>query len=256
MLTSNETREPELLFFRLGGLIAGILLIATLYFTLSDSFAKFLLDRNSKFFPFTIQNAMWLAFSVGIAELLARFISATRNSSELTHKILPEDNETILDHEDLGEIYRNVVSRDPYLFINRLLKRVIMQFQGSQSIDKASNLMNSSLELVMHEIDLRYNWLRYIMWFIPTLGFIGTVMGISLALNYAGQTEPTDPDLLTDVTGLLAVAFDTTLLALIMAAILVFFLHLVQTMEERSLNLAGQYCLDNLINRLYEGDLK
>jgi hypothetical protein len=47
------------------------------------------------------------------------------------------------------------------------------------------------------------------------------------------------------------VAFNTTLLALVMSAVLVLVQHVVQAYEERTLNQAGQYCLDNLINRLY-----
>ena len=40
---------------------------------------------------------------------------------------------------------------------------------------------------------------------------------------------------------------------LIMAAVLVFMQNLIQGREEKTLNKAGQYCLDNLINRLYTG---
>ena len=43
----------------------------------------------------------------------------------------------------------------------------------------------------------------------------------------------------------------TTLVALIMAAILVFLQNLIQGREENTLNRSCQYCLDNLINRLY-----
>jgi biopolymer transport protein ExbB/TolQ len=57
--------------------------------------------------------------------------------------------------------------------------------------------------------------------------------------------------LLYQVTERLGVAFSTTLLALVMASILVFILNVVQGKEENALNKAGQYCLDNLINRLY-----
>ena len=46
-------------------------------------------------------------------------------------------------------------------------------------------------------------------------------------------------------------AFSTTLLALVMASILVFLQNIIQGREETALNRAGQYCLDNLINRLY-----
>lgn len=50
----------------------------------------------------------------------------------------------------------------------------------------------------------------------------------------------------------LGVAFYTTLLALVQSAMLVLALHITQAREERVLNRAGQYCLDNLINRLYD----
>jgi len=55
------------------------------------------------------------------------------------------------------------------------------------------------------------------------------------------------------VTSRLGVAFTTTLLALIMAAVLVLLQSLIQNKEERALNEAGQYCLDHLILRLGDG---
>ena len=103
----------------------------------------------------------------------------------------------------------------------------------------------------MHEIDLRYSMLRYLTWLIPSLGFIGTVMGIMFALQYAGvPANAESEDFLYQVTSRLGVAFTTTLLALVMSAVLVLMQSLVQAKEERALNEAGQYCLDNLILRL------
>jgi hypothetical protein len=73
-----------------------------------------------------------------------------------------------------------------------------------------------------------------------------------LALNYAGNIENVErPDLLFQVTERLGVAFSTTLVGLLMSAVLVFLQNVIQAREERALNAAGQYCLDNLINRLY-----
>jgi len=137
-------------------------------------------------------------------------------------------------------------------YLPRLIQRVVLQFQTSRSIDQANGLLNSSLEMYLHEIDLRYALVRYIVWLIPTLGFIGTVVGISIALAFAGEADTQDPALLAELTKRLAVAFNTTLLALIMSAILVLIQHIVEAKEERALNRAGQYCLDHLINRLYE----
>ncbi len=161
--------------------------------------------------------------------------------------------------KDLVPVYRNLVQsgRGRNFRLQRVALRVVQQFQISKSIDQANSLMNSSLELVQHEIELKYSMLRYIVWLIPTTGFIGTIVGIALALAAAGDLPALDNSTQVqawfgEVTASLGVAFNTTLLALLMAAILVFLLHVAQGKEEGALNDAGQYCLDRLINRLYE----
>ena len=76
-------------------------------------------------------------------------------------------------------------------------------------------------------------------------------MGIMFALQYAGVPANAEAeDFLYQVTSRLGVAFTTTLLALIMSAVLVLLQSIIQAKEERALNAAGQYCLDNLILRL------
>lgn len=218
-----------------------------------------LLDRTRGTYPLTIQNAMWLMFCFGLGELWVRFHRASRESEQFDQGVLPEDDSTMLRAKDLVPIYRKVVKtrQARYFRLQRLIVRTIHQFQVSRSIDQANSLMNSSLELMQHEIELKYNMLRYLVWFIPTLGFIGTVVGIYLALSVAGDMPDLDAaqevqQWFANMTAKLGIAFSTTLVALSMSAILVFLLHLVQGKEEVALNSAGQYCLDNLINRLYE----
>ena len=253
---------------------SGVVFIGLLSLFLSEGFfADFLLDRNSKFMPYpvTVQNIMWLVFFIGAGELLLRYFQTDREIRQIDLGLLPEDDTTLLRKQDLGGVYQRVketmhpasghgglvrqgaAAVDDSYFLQRLLSRCILQFQVSGAIDKANNMFNSSLELFQHEVELRYNTLRYIVWLIPTLGFIGTVVGIALALSDAGSVENyQDPTLLKQLTQSLGVAFFTTLLALLQSAVLMFALHVVQGMEESSLNRIGQYCLDNLINRLYE----
>ena len=209
-------------------------------------------------FPFTMQNLMWLLFFVGCGEIWVRFVSSSRDLAPLKHGLLPEDPEKMLRANDLGPIYQRVhqgnYAEDS--FLPRLIKRAILQFQSSRSIDQANSLLNSTLELCQHEIDLRYNMLRYLVWLLPTLGFLGTVIGIAIALNEVGEVKFNNEEemqkLMPSLTRSLGVAFYTTLLALMQSAVLVFALHVAQAREERVLNRAGQYCLDNLINRLWD----
>ena len=238
--------------------VCGLVMILLFQLFLPDTAAQILIDRDRETYPFTVQNVMWIVFSLGLGELTVRVIDAIGERAELRVGYLPEDERTILQGPELRALYttaRTAAAQGAKAegrFLPRLIQRVVLQFQTSRSIEQANSLLNSSLELFLHEIDLRYSMIRYVVWVIPTLGFIGTVVGISLALAYAGNVDLQDPTLLAELTKRLAVAFNTTLLALFMSAILVLVQHVVQAHEERALNMAGQYCLDNLINRLYE----
>ena len=218
-----------------------------------------LLDRGSSIYPFTIQNLMWVVFAVGVAETVIRLVRGGRELEQLRAGLLPEDATTMLRAPDLAAVYDRVrpTAETEQHYLQRLISRVVLQFQAGRSVEQANSLLNSSLELLQHEIDLKYTVLRYLVWVIPTLGFIGTVVGIALALGEAGHIpDLDDPDQLQPwmqaLTGRLGLAFNTTLLALVLSAVLVLLTHVAQQREESVLNRSGQYCLDNLINRLYE----
>jgi len=252
----------------LGALVTAVVWIAVLSLLMpagqESLAADLLLDRNTQSFtyPFTIQNLMWLVFFIGAGELLVRHLAGSGETQQLGRRLLPEDDQTVLRQQDVGPIYREVRATDPQsrFWLQRMLSRTILQFQSTGSIDQVNAVFNSTLELYQHEIDLRYNLLRYLVWLIPTLGFIGTVVGIALALKGAGATfaassgdlSQLGPQLMQGLTKELGVAFYTTLLALLQSAVLMFAMHLIQGREEGALNKVGQYCLDNLVNRLYE----
>lgn len=236
---------------------AALVAIAAMATLLPHPWAVVLLDVEQTTYPFTVQTVQWVVFMLGIGELLLRWRGAIAERTELGRGYLPEDETTVLQAPDLRRIYAAArAERDAGVdgdgrFLPRLIYRVVIQFQTMKSVDQANAVLNSSLDLYLHEIDLRYTMIRYIIWAIPTLGFLGTVLGIALALNYAGSANVEDPAFLAGLTRELAVAFNTTLVALCMSTVLVLIQHLVQATEERALNRCGQYCLDNLINRLY-----
>ena len=249
-------------------LLAGIVLVGALSYVFpagADSVgAELLVDRNTRIFPypFTIQNVMWLGFCMAAGELAVRHFTGRREGDQIYLGLLPEDDETILRKSDLTPIYERVVESDPerrYL-LQRLLTGALLQFRNSGSVDQVNSMVNLSLELYQHEIELRYNMLRYVIWLIPTLGFIGTVLGIAFAMRSAGVMfagasivdGTIGPEMMEQLTGDLGVAFYTTLLALLQSAVLMFAMHIMRGKEEGALNRIGQYCLGNLSNRLHE----
>lgn len=251
-----------------GSLLLGIALIGVLSYVFpagDDSVgAELLLDRNTRIFPypFTIQNLMWLAFCMAAGELLVRHLAGLREREQLDLGLLPEDDRTVLRQQDITPIYDRVVESDPESrhLLQRLLTGALLQFRNSGSIGQVTSTIELSIELYQHEIEMRYNMLRYVIWLIPTLGFIGTVLGIAFAMRTAGVlfagasfTEASiGPEMMEQVTGDLGVAFYTTLLALLQSAVLMFVMHILQEREEGALNGIGQYCLRNFVNRLQE----
>ncbi len=235
--------------------VAAIVLIGILRVTLSPSLQEVLLDADASFWPFTIQNFMWIALFVGFGELVLRWSAAAEEEGQLKRGYLPVDGRR-LERDTLIQVRDGVSNRrfGQNCFLPRLILRTIDQYGVNEREDQATSVMNSSLELYMHEIELRYSLLRYLTWLIPSLGFIGTVMGIMFALQYAGvPANAESEDFLYQVTSRLGVAFTTTLLALVMSAVLVLLQSVVQSKEERALNTAGQYCIDHLILRLGAG---
>jgi biopolymer transport protein ExbB/TolQ len=240
-------------------ILAALAAIKGMEIYLGLTWARILLDIERETYPVTVQTFMWIVFALGLGELFVRWREAQAEMRQLAAGYLPEDESIVLQAPDLRQIYAR--TREQSLpgggaagrFLPRLIQRVILQFQASGSVEQSSTLLNSSLELFLHEIDLRYSMIRYIVWLIPSLGFIGTVIGISLALGFAGEVDLQDPSLLAELTKRLAVAFNTTLLALVMSAVIVLIQHVVQARDEGALNRVGQYCLDHLINRLYAG---
>jgi hypothetical protein len=234
---------------------AFLIVMLSLTLRFNSPAASFLLDysKGSLFegvYPLTIQNMLHFLTAIGLAELWVRWQSATREARILKLGLLPEDDHTMLVVEELGPIRRRFL---PYLksgsVLPALADLVLLQMTTTRSVEQATSAMSSKLDLISHRLDLEYQMLRYIAWLIPTMGFIGTVVGISLSLKGL-QLSSGRIDLGPIVAGL-AISFNTTILALMESALLMFLLNVTQRREELALNSAADYCLTNLINRVY-----
>jgi len=108
-------------------------------------------------------------------------------------------------------------------------------------------------------LDSSFSMLRVFVWAIPILGFIGTVLGISDAVGAFSYSVDNAASLevmrdsIGSVTTGLGVAFDTTLLALVMSILIMFPMSSLQKAEEDLLAAGEQYCDDQLVGRLQDG---
>lgn len=215
--------------------------------------AQLLLDRQSGIYPFTIQNFEHLFFFLGLGELFVRWRVGAREVAFAHLGLLPEDPQTVLQAHDLSMLRHRVANQfdDEHGFLPSLIDICILQFQSGRSVDQTVAVMNSSLELIEHRVDMRYGLVRYIAWLVPTLGFIGTVIGLGGSL----ASVPADSSKINmaDIAKTLSLGFDCTMVALAESAVLVYLLYVVNEQEEKAVNLSGTYVLRNLINRLYAG---
>lgn len=228
------------------------ILVLTLIFPEDSFFGAMLLEHShdSPFpYPVTIQNMMHLLFFVGLGELYVRSRVGSWESAQLKLHFLPEDEASVLRIEDLGAIRRKVANRfdEDNGFLASLINMAVLQLQSTRSIDQAVSVLQTSLGLLESKVEQRYAMVRYLAWVIPTMGFIGTVSHLGNALRLVDPNHMN----ISAVTTALGIAFNTTLIALIESAILVLIQHVVQTREDAAVGSAGEYCLKNLINRLY-----
>ncbi len=93
-------------------------------------------------------------------------------------------------------------------------------------------------------------------WAIPVLGFIGTVLGLGSAIGEFGVTIQLADDVdklknsLTDVTGGLSTAFDTTLLGLVASIVVQMVMTFRKRQEFLLLDECNEYCQTYVLAKL------
>jgi hypothetical protein len=137
-------------------LVTAIIVIVLLARVLPPGAAAIMLDIKRSSWPFTVQNILWLAFFVGLGELSIRWRAGRLEESQIERNYLPEDEETVLrPGDDITPIYQKVRASKyrEICFVPRLIERCVLGFNLSHSADQTNSLLNSSLELYLHEID-------------------------------------------------------------------------------------------------------
>lgn len=157
-------------------------------------------------------------------------------------RIIPEDA------LDRYKEMRTAVDREPR-WRERLLPECMLaalhRFHATNSIQDAANAVKERAELAADELDSSLSLVRYIAWAIPAIGFIGTVRGIGLALAFAEEAIKGD---ITPVIAALGLAFNSTLVALLISMVLMYVMHVVQSRQEAFVIETQTFCRDKLID--------
>ncbi len=142
----------------------------------------------------------------------------------------------------------------------RLIERLLLHQPSVTNKESLTAFMASQAELELKKLELSYAALRVFIWAIPILGFIGTVLGIGEAVGQfavfienSGDSSSLGDEMrsaLGGVTGGLAIAFNTTFLALVLVVPVMMLSSFLQKNEEELLIELEEYCLEHILPHL------
>ena len=235
---------------------AGFMLLVLPLYLAGFYFGDLFYDRGGV--PYAL--VLFLGWSIAI--LILKRQKVKRQRASMLFDLLPNDLADDITDKSVGKFVKHihelpVVAGESFL-VARVL-RGLEHFRVRNSNPEVVAMLASQSEIDANAVQSSYSLLNVFIWAIPILGFIGTVIGISAAVgNFSGSMDAAGDvsalkDSLNGVTGGLATAFDTTLVALVMSMIVMFPTSSMQKSEEDLLNSVDEYCNENLLKRLNDG---
>ena len=178
-------------------------------------------------------------------------VFALRILPEIPGFILSPDNSAAV----LNRIGELVYHSSGFIALNRIQK-TLANLKNIGRVSDVSTVLDSLAAADEKYIEGTYTLPKGLIWAIPVTGFIGTVLGLSEAVGGFGQVITGGADLellkqsLSGVTSGLAVAFETTLIALVAALFLQLLMTILMQKEEDLMDECAGYCYENIVSRL------
>lgn len=198
--------------------------------------------------------AFWTLFI-----LLLKTLKIRLQRSSLRIAILPREQNFVLSPNTVDLVLQNIrenVERPKEFFLFNRIIGTLANLKNIGRISDIGEILRTYNEQDIETVEISYAQLQGFLWAIPVLGFIGTVEGLSKAIGAFGKVLASSADVQTltvslqSVTGGLATAFETTLLALILALILHLLMTSTKKSEEELLIACTEYCSQNIISHL------
>jgi biopolymer transport protein ExbB/TolQ len=123
----------------------------------------------------------------------------------------------------------------------------LQRFYATGSVSEAMSAVRDRAERISDELDSALSLARYVAWAIPAIGFVGTARGIGDALTFADVAVKGD---IGPVTSWLGLAFNSTLVGLMLSLPLMYFIHVVQSTQEVAMLDIQSYCCDHIVDAM------
>ena len=162
---------------------------------------------------------------------------------------------------DVCLVHVQGMARKPLRYI--LLNRVwlaLTHFRQTRSVQEVRGALTGQSAIDANLMDSSYTMLHFLIWVLPIIGFIGTVVGIGFAVTGFSDVIPKVSEVekamdslrlgLGQVTSGLGTAFNTTLVALCLVAPLMLLTSWLRKSEERLLARFDQFSNHDLLGKL------
>lgn len=180
--------------------------------------------------------------------ILSKCRTIIRNNYLFTVDLIEADTDEIFNPEAVIERLNSELSADlrsaPLI---HTIRTALWRYAGTRNVQNLSDAVESSVEALAVRQDAENSMIRYLIWAIPSIGFIGTVRGIGDALSLADRALAGD---IAGMTNSLGVAFNSTLVALLISILLMFLFHQLQRLQDGQLVEIQDYCDKYLLARI------
>jgi biopolymer transport protein ExbB/TolQ len=197
------------------------------------------------------QIVCYVFFVWSVLIFLGRYLEVRRQRRAFGLALLPIEEGSRILQEDARPLRRKVdqlVARHGPFILANMVRQALAKFAVSRSTDDVAATVKTQAEVDQGRLIAGMSTLNYLAWAIPAVGFFGTVRGLAGSMTLAGQGG----DQVKVATAHLTVAFDCTLVALALSVIVMYLIHVIQRDEDWLVTDCQQYCLEHLVNRIYE----
>lgn len=150
-----------------------------------------------------------------------------------------KENDTINPQEIINRLDAELKDEYQSSLLIQTLRMALWRYAGTHNIQNLSDAVESSLQALAVKQDAGNSMIRYLIWAIPSIGFVGTVRGIGQALSMADQALAGD---ISGMTNSLGVAFNSTFVALLISVFMMFLFHQLQRLQDGQILDTQTYC--------------
>ena len=199
-----------------------------------------------------IQAAIYGVATYSYILLRRRQLSLKHESEAFAQALLPEQDQLVLTPDEVAGIKLETIRREQTgqrSIVGELIKKACTQFRNANNVGETLQVFQAQVATRKEATEGELEIVRYLTGAIVSLGFIGTLLGLSssIGLSHLAKTE----EGMWQVTSALNLAFDTTLVALVVGLLLNFMYHRYLRDVDTFYSRTRAYVIDNLISRIY-----